>query len=137
MRRNWHVIVVFVAALALLAACGGGGGAPAGGAAPAGGDAGAGQALFAQTVIGSQPGCATCHSLNAGEKLVGPSLAGVGTRAASTVSGQSAEQYLRTSIVNPHEHVVTGFADGIMLEYKDGLSEQQVNDLLAYLLTLK
>lgn len=73
------VIVGLVVAALVLAACGGGGAAPApasGGAAGAG-KADAGKALFAQSVIGANPGCITCHSLEAGKTLVGPSMAGI------------------------------------------------------------
>ena len=139
MKRYLFLALLIVALAALLAACGGGGGGAPAPAAPAAGagDADAGKALFAQTVVGSLPGCVTCHSLAAGETLVGPSLAGIGARAGSTVSGQSADQYIRTSILDPNAHVADGFAQGIMQSFKDVLSEQQVNDLVAYLLTLK
>jgi cytochrome c553 len=134
MKRHMLRMVILLVAVALVTACGNGGG----GAAPAaGGNVEAGHALFAQATIGSQPGCGTCHSLEAGQTLVGPSLAGIGTAAASKVSGESAEQFLRNSIVNPNAYVEGGFAEGIMPNYQDGLSEQQVNDLVAYLLSLK
>lgn len=121
-------------ALLVLAACGGGAGqAPAGGA--TGGDVAAGKALFAQSVIGPNPGCITCHSLEAGKTLVGPSMAGIASRAGSTVAGQSAEQYLRQSITEPDAHVAKGFAKGLMP--KPTLTEQQISDLVAYMLTLK
>jgi mono/diheme cytochrome c family protein len=135
MKRSLFLALLIAALAAVLAACGNGGGAPA--PAGGGGSADAGKALFAQTVIGSQPGCVTCHSLNAGETLVGPSLAGIATLAGSAVSGQSADQYIRASIVEPNAHVADGFAEGIMQSYKDALSEQQLSDVAAYLLTLK
>ena len=127
-------VVGVLAALLILAACGGGASqAPTSGS--AGGDAAAGKALFAQSVIGANPGCITCHSLEAGKTLVGPSMAGIASRAGSTVSGQSAEQYLRQSIVEPDAYVVKGFAKGLMP--KPTLTEQQIGDLIAYMLTLK
>jgi mono/diheme cytochrome c family protein len=135
MKRHTLKMVILVVVVGVVAACGNGGGAAA--PAPAGGNADAGKALFAQTTVGSQPGCATCHSLEAGETLVGPSLAGIGTAAAGKVSGESAEQFLRNSIVNPNAYLEEGFAQGLMPDYKDALSEEQLNDLVAYLLTLK
>ncbi|MGC8781807.1 MAG: c-type cytochrome [Anaerolineae bacterium] len=137
MRKTMFFVVIGLIAAALLAACGGGsaGQAPAGGAAGAAGDPAAGKALFAQTVIGSNPGCITCHSLEPGKTLVGPSMAGIASRAGNTVAGQSAEQYIRQSIVEPDAHVVAGFAKGLMP--KPTLDDKQVNDLVAYLLTLK
>jgi sulfur-oxidizing protein SoxX len=136
--RKLMLLVVFILVLGLVAC--GGESAPAseGGQATGAGDAGAGKELFNQGLIGTQPGCMTCHSLEPGVTLVGPSLASIGAEAGSMVSGQSAEEYLRQSILAPGEYVVEGFADGIMpANYGDELSEQQLNDLVAFLLSLK
>lgn len=136
MRKTTLFVVVGVIAALVLAACGGGASqAPAGGAASGAGDAAAGKTLFAQSVIGANPGCITCHSLEAGKTLVGPSVAGIASRAGSTVSGQSAEQYLKQSLTEPDAHLVKGFAKGLMP--KPTLTDKQVNDLVAYMLTLK
>jgi cytochrome c553 len=127
--------VIFVLVLSLaLAACGGGGGASSAG------DAARGKELYAQTVIGpnAAPGCITCHSLEAGTVLVGPSHAGIGTAAASRVSGQSAEDFLKESITAPEAHITEGFVAGVMYpNYGKDLSEQEINDLVAYMLSLK
>ena len=70
----------FAAAALLVAACGGGAAKPAGGesqpAAAAGGNADSGKKLFNEPVIASagSPGCITCHSLEKGKTLVGPSM---------------------------------------------------------------
>jgi len=129
-------LLVFFAGFALLLTACGGGNTPT----TLTGDATRGEALFQQTTIGANnaPGCVTCHSLEAGVTLVGPSQANVGTRAATAVEGQSAEQYLHESIVNPDAHVADGFTAGVMYpNYAKDLSEQEVADLVAYLLTLK
>lgn len=128
MPKSFLVLAIL---MLLLAACGGG-------AAPAssGGTAANGEALFKKTVIGAQPGCVTCHSLD-GSALVGPSLQGIAGRAGKEVAGQSAEEYLKTSIVNPNAHVVNGFAQGVMQSYEKDLSAEQLADLVAYMLTLK
>ncbi len=119
-----------------LVACGGEAG-PAGGVAGEG-DAAAGQQLYSQSILGTQQGCMACHSLESGVAIVGPSLARIGTDAGSRVSGQSAEEYLRQSILEPDAFVVAGFGGGIMPKvYANELSEQQVKDLVAFLLTLK
>jgi cytochrome c2 len=73
--------------------------------------------------------------LELGKTLVGPSLAGIAGRAGNTVAGQSAEQYLRQSITEPDAHVAKGFQKGLMLKVQ--LTDAQVSDLTAYLLTLK
>ena len=133
----WKVALVLVFVLLLgLAACGGDA-APAGEPA-AEGDATTGKALFVQGTIGSQVGCAICHSLEPGVMGLGPSLATVGTEAGNRVADTSAVDYLRESIVAPDAHIVEGFAGGLMPPtYGDELTEQQVADLVAFLLTLK
>ncbi len=138
--------VLMMALLALvivgLAACGGGGStAPAeGGEMASVGNAANGEKLFNQATIGpnSSPGCVTCHSLEEGVVVVGPSQAGLAARAAQRVAGESAEEYLHNSIVNPNAYLVEGFAEGVMYQnYGAELTEEQLNDLVAYLLTLQ
>lgn len=118
-----------------LAACGGGdkSGASAG-------DAKRGKELYNKTVIGpnAAPGCVTCHSLEPGKTLVGPSHAGIATIAATAVPGMSAEEFLKQSIVDPNANVTEGFSSGIMYpNYAKDLTEQEINDIVAYLLTIK
>lgn len=136
MHKKHMVWLALLLALALgLAACGGGGDDSAGGP-----DAANGEKLFNQTVIGSAsaPGCVTCHSLEEGVVLVGPSQHGLASRAGSRVSGQSAEQYIRNSILHPNDYIVDGFAEGVMYQnYANDLTEQQIDDIVAFMLTLK
>jgi nitric oxide reductase subunit C len=79
--------------------------------------------------------CGTCHSLEPDVVLVGPSLAGVASRAETRVDGQSAEEYLRNSILHPSEYVVEGFNDVMQKNFGDVLTADQINDLVAFLLT--
>jgi cytochrome c553 len=131
-------LLVLLGVLVSLVACGGEAvpeSSPSGGD---GGDAKAGEVLYAQQLIGTQAGCVTCHSLEPDVVMVGPSLSRVGSEAGSRVSGLSAEGYLRQSILEPNAHIAEGFAAGIMPESLAGeLSEEQVSDLVAYMLTLK
>ncbi len=143
--RKFSFLFLLVLALSLfLAACGGGGSETASDEAAvaprSGGDAARGEELYKQPVIGenSAPGCNTCHSLDEGVVLVGPSHAGMGTRAETAVPGQSAEDYLRESITNPNAHVTEGYAQGVMYpNYGTDLTEQEINDLVAFLLSLQ
>ena len=91
-------------------------------------------------------GCAACHSLKPGEKIVGPSLAGIATRAGDTIKAAdykgkatTGELYIRESIVQTGAYVVPGYPDGVMP--KDfgtaKLSAQDFADLIAFLLTYK
>src|SRR5262245_13794381 len=57
----------------------------------------------------SGSGCAACHSLAANQRIVGPSLLGIATRAATRKTGYSATLYLYESIAYPRAFVVSGF----------------------------
>ena len=145
MRKNVLVILLLSLGLVLLAACGGGAGEETESEEPAatGGDAQAGEELYSQTSIGSTPGCITCHSVEPTDdplqpSPVGPSHYGVADRAGDYTENQSAEEYLRESIVEPDAHIVGGFTAGVMYQnYADDLTEQQIDDLVAYLMTLE
>jgi len=98
----------------------------------------AGRELFAQTILGTQTGCKTCHSLDEGVIIVGPSLAGIGARGGETVPGVSAEEYIRESILDSDVYLVEGFPAGTMPNvWGEQLSDEQIDDLVAYLLSLK
>ena len=116
----------------MLVACGG----PA--SAKSVGDPQQGKTLFNQAAIREALGCVTCHSLEPGRVIVGPSLAGVATRAGERIAGKLALDYLRESITNPNAYVVEGFSNGVMYQkFKDVLTEEEINNLVAYLLTLE
>ena len=71
-------------------------------------------------------------------RLVGPSLADVGTARDPRVAGMSAQEYLHQSIVDPDAYVVDGFAKGQMLrDSAQRLTEEQIQDLVAFLMTLR
>ncbi len=104
------------------------------------GDAANGETLFQQATIGAAnaPGCATCHSLETDVVLVGPSMAGVATRAETAVSGLTAEEYIRQSITEPNAYVADGFVEGIMYQnFGTDLSAEELDDVTAFLLTQK
>ncbi|HLF25957.1 MAG TPA: cytochrome c [Anaerolineae bacterium] len=111
------------------------------------GDAERGRRLWSRELAlasGKPAPCNACHSLQEGQTLVGPSLAGIGARAANTVPDQDAATYLRHSIQLPNEHIVTGgnftTPDGQSLmpgTLGNDMSAQDLADLIAYLLTLQ
>ncbi len=108
------------------------------------GDAEHGKQLYNTTVKaerGELQPCSKCHPVGTGEKPatgIGMNLGDIGSRAGATVPNQSAKDYLRTSIVDPDAHLAGGFQDGLMSrEYKKLLTPQQIEDLVAYMLTLK
>lgn len=131
-------------AFALLTACGGNAGSAgqAAGTNPGNLDseAAAGEALFNQTLqIARAPTCKTCHVVEPdAEPVVGPSLHGIASVAGSRVPGQSAEEYLRESIVDPDAYIVEGYQSGIMARtYDQLLTPEQIDSLVAYMLTLE
>lgn len=85
-----------------------------------------------------QKGCSTCHSLEKDIKMVGPSWYNIGNIAAERVAGENAALYLYNSIIHPNQYVVETFLPGLMPQtYAEQLSEEELANLLAYLLTLK
>ncbi len=82
--------------------------------------------------------CSSCHYVEPGSgTLVGPSLSGIGARAATRDPNLTAAQYLRISITHPNNYIVEGFTAGAMPStFKDALTPEQIEDLVAYLLTL-
>lgn len=105
-----------------------------------------GQALFRR----SPPGCFTCHSTVPGVNLVGPSLAGIAQRAATSIaspdyhgSAADAAAYIRESIVAPSAYLVPGnnySSNGVSM-MPQGLAQSiapaELDGLIAYLMTLK
>ena len=100
---------------------------------PSGGNAANGQTLFTSS------GCGACHAIpNVAQGAVGPSLANIGTVGATRKPGYSAGQYIVESITNPSAYVVQGYQDGLMPKtYSQTLKPSDIQDLSAYLLTLK
>jgi cytochrome c len=101
------------------------------------GDRERGAQLFAQGQ-GESPPCSTCHQTVTGQFSfsVGPNLAGITERAGTRVDGLTAEEYLRQSIIEPNRYVVSGYRNIMYPGYSTHLSEQDTQDLIAYLLTL-
>ena len=86
--------------------------------------------------------CISCHSLD-GSKIIGPSFKGVwgkneivvtnGTEREITIN----EEYIKTSIYDPNADVVKGYNQGLMISYKDLVSEEEVKAIIEYIKTLK
>jgi hypothetical protein len=107
------------------------------------GDAERGKQIYNQVLQGSRgeiAPCASCHPIVEGEnaKIMGNNLYDIGNRADKIVTGQGAEEYLRRSIVDPDSFLAANFQEGIMpRDYSKVLTNQQIEDLVAFLLTLK
>ncbi|MCX6058289.1 MAG: hydrogenase iron-sulfur subunit [Chloroflexi bacterium] len=98
----------------------------------------AGESIYYETAAGVNAGCQICHSLEKDETIIGPSFYGIASRAGGRVSGLTAEEYLHQSIVDPNAYIVPGFPKGQMIQnFGKILTEEQVNDLIAFLMTMK
>lgn len=91
-----------------------------------------GKALF----NGPEAGCFLCHQVGGSGGTRGPALDNVATVAGTRKPGLSAQDYLRESIVSPGAYVVPRY-DNIMPPSGDRLSSEEIDDIVAYLMTLK
>lgn len=97
------------------------------------------------------PTCASCHHIDKDEAFTGPSLIGVARKAARRVPGQVVDVYLRNSIINPNafivpnekdpmgvDHIYSAGGQSLMYQqFTQKLTPQQIDDLVAYLTTLR
>ncbi|MCB9111909.1 MAG: 4Fe-4S dicluster domain-containing protein [Anaerolineales bacterium] len=98
----------------------------------------AGERIYNETASGVNAGCRICHSLQKDERIIGPSFYGIADRAGNRVPGLTAEEYLHQSIVEPNAFVVPGYPSGQMIQnFGDILTEEQIEDLIAFLMTMK
>ena len=81
--------------------------------------------------------CATCHALVPDTIIIGPSLAGVATRAETRVEGLTADEYIQLSILRPGDYIVEGFSNVMITNFAKELTNEDMNALVAFLLTLK
>ncbi len=86
-----------------------------------------GKQLFAQT-------CMACHM---DADTIGPALPHIAETAAeiAEAQGMTAEEYLHQSIVDPAAYVVEGFQPIMPPGYGDQYSEEEIQALIAYILT--
>ena len=81
--------------------------------------------------------CAQCHALTPDTVVIGPSLAGIATRAANRMEGYDAPAYLEHSILFPKDYIVEGFTDTMPTNFGKDLTSEELDALVAYLMTLK
>jgi len=86
-------------------------------------------------------GCNACHTAD-GSKLVGPSYKNILGRTRTVIKDKEEievvadEAYIRRSIYEPNVEVVKGFEKGLMLSYKDQLTETELQQLIVYFKSL-
>ena len=107
----------------------------------------AGAASPGQTLFVGTAACASCHTIQGvAQGVLGPPLDGIASAAANRISGYSAEEYIRESIVEPDAYTA-GTADGLSQDYQEGLmtatmagiqlTDEDVDALVEYLLGLR
>ncbi len=92
-------------------------------------------------------GCAACHALEGVDGAVGnvgPDLSNIATVAATRVPGQSAEEYIRESILDPNAFIApdcpTGACDIptlMPLDVSGTMEAEEYDELVQFLLTLQ
>jgi cytochrome c oxidase subunit 2 len=81
--------------------------------------------------------CASCHTFQPANATgaVGPDLDNLAADATKYGGGQSPEEYVKDSIVNPDKVVVSGFPKGVMPStFGSSLTPDQIDALVQYLL---
>ena len=107
-----------------------------GGTGSSGGDAASierGQSVF------SLAGCTACHTIEGvpgAVGVLGPELTHIATVGATRRSGLSAEEYIRESINEPPAFVVDGFPPVMPPTIRAAITDDAMEDLVAFLLTL-
>jgi mono/diheme cytochrome c family protein len=80
--------------------------------------------------------CGACHSPNEDTVIVGPSLAGIAAHGATRVDGLDARAYIYNSILQPSDYVVEGFEDLMPKDLAKKLTGEELDNVVAYVLSL-
>lgn len=97
----------------------------------------AGSADAGQQVFTGAGACSSCHTVNGSGGLIGPDLVGAAASAASIHPDLPVEEALKIEIIDPNLHITEGYRGDLMPQnYEDTLTEQQLQDLVAYMMSL-
>jgi mono/diheme cytochrome c family protein len=102
------------------------------------GDPARGEELFRHGLNGVPP-CITCHNPTAVGRTgfsLGPGLKGIGERGATRVEGLTAPAYIEDSIRHPANFLVPGFNPIMPVVFGEEYGDQDIADLVAFLMTL-
>lgn len=93
---------------------------------------------LAGAALAKKLGCIACHSSD-GTNLIGPTFKDL-YGSSREIKGQEAviadDAYLHESIIDPGKKIVDGYNSGMMLSYRDQLSDEQIDQIIDYLKTL-
>ena len=81
--------------------------------------------------------CASCHQIGSDGGAAGPPLGHIGTVAVTRKPGTSADDYIRESLLDPGAYVVPGYPDTMPRGLTRGLSRDDLDDLVRFLLSLR
>ena len=81
--------------------------------------------------------CAACHLLTENDVKVGPSLHGIAQTAENRVPNQDAVTYIYTSILKPDAYLVEGFQNVMPQGLAKSITSEELDAVVAYLLTLR
>lgn len=87
-------------------------------------------------IFSGKGGCVGCHTVGSIGGQTGPNLSNIASVAATREPGKDAEAYISESIHNPTAFIVPGYAP-VMPSFQGVLTEQEINALVQYLMTLK
>lgn len=95
------------------------------------------EALAGQSVFTGKGGCVGCHVVGSLGGVTGPNLSNIATVAETRKPGTSAEAYIEESIRNSGAFIAPGYPAGLMPSFQGLLSEQEIKELVAFLMTRK
>jgi mono/diheme cytochrome c family protein len=121
-------IIMALMLCVFLVACSGG--SPAADSTPLSDEEALGEGLFRQH-------CASCHSNVGDTVIVGPPLAGIATTGETRVEGMGADGYIEQSILDPSAYVNEGYQDLMPKTFGTILTGEELDALVAFLLTLR
>ncbi len=84
----------------------------------------------------TRSGCHGCHVVGAANNLA-PAFSGVAARAVERRAPMQPEAYLYESIVHPRALIIEGYSEEMPRTYGTILSDQDLGDMIVYLLTLQ
>jgi mono/diheme cytochrome c family protein len=79
-------------------------------------------------------GCVGCHNAGSGGGATGPNLSHVATNAETRKPGMDARAYISESIHDPQAFLVPGYPP-VMPSFRGTLTEDEINQVIAFLLT--
>ena len=81
--------------------------------------------------------CGACHSTLEDTVIVGPSMAGIATRAETQNPNQDGRTYLYASILRPGDFLVDGYEDLMPATFGKQLTGEELDAVVAYLMTFE